>query len=98
MPGLARKEGYLLIDNRCAGEGMLERATITCCHCGMAFIKNPNRTRPRNYCSKHDAYVCDSPLCIANCTDFWGVVEDLQTKLINKGGQSWPDGTLQISK
>lgn len=42
-------------------EGQLfEIATLTCCHCRVPSIKNPNRVRPRNYCHKCSGqYVCD---------------------------------------
>lgn len=49
-------------------EGQLfESATITCSHCHAVVILNPDRSRPRNYCSKCDHYVCDNPLCIIVC-------------------------------
>jgi hypothetical protein len=40
-----------------------ESATVTCCHCGVIVVLNPLRTRPRNWCAKCDAYVCDNPGC-----------------------------------
>ncbi len=46
---------------------VFESATIICAHCGTGVILNPNRTRPRGYCRKCDAYVCDSPDCNAEC-------------------------------
>lgn len=42
------------------GEGKrLEAATLSCKHCGGAWIKNPDRTRERGYCKVCDHYVCD---------------------------------------
>jgi hypothetical protein len=61
---IARKIG---LDPKFVGEGKkLEAATITCKHCGGAFIKNPKRTRPRGYCRLCDHYICDG--CKADST------------------------------
>lgn len=64
-PGLpadiARLSGF---DPTSAGEGkLLEHSTLTCAHCKCAVVKNPLRTRAREYCPKCDHYVCD--LCWA---------------------------------
>lgn len=53
-------EGYLLIDNRCAGEGYKELPTLTCSHCSVIMVVNPLRTRERGYCRKCDHYICDA--------------------------------------
>ena len=56
-PDIARKIG---LDPKLVGEGRrLEAATITCKHCGGAYIKNLKRTRPRGYCRLCDHYICD---------------------------------------
>jgi hypothetical protein len=60
-PGLpediARLSGF---DPAMAGEGkLLEHSTLTCSHCKCAVVKNPLRTRAREYCPKCDHYVCD---------------------------------------
>mgnify|MGYP001573323576 CR=1 FL=1 len=60
-------ENYLLIDNRCSGEGMQEMPTLTCCHCHIQVKLNPMRTRDRHWCWKCDAYVCDHKSCIEDC-------------------------------
>lgn len=62
MTSKRRHEGYLLIDNRCAGLGMTEVATYTCSHCDAVVVMNPLRTRERGYCRGCDKYICD------NCT------------------------------
>lgn len=54
---------------------MLESATVTCCHCQVVVVLNPLRTRPRGYCQKCDNYVCDSPVCSAECRPFQAVLE-----------------------
>ncbi len=60
-----------------AGE-IYESPTITCCHCGIGVILNPNRTRPRGYCRNCDHYVCDSPVCNAECKPFIKTLDILQ--------------------
>lgn len=69
MTSLKRHEGELMIDHRATGLAVnlpgsgnarfAEIATLTCSHCAGVSIKNPNRTRPRNYCRKCDRYICD---------------------------------------
>jgi hypothetical protein len=53
-------EGYLLVDNRCSGGGVLELPTLTCSHCSQIMAVNPLRTRERGYCRKCDHYICDN--------------------------------------
>lgn len=67
---LRSKEGYLLIDNRCAGDGLVESATVTCAHCHAVVVLNPQRTRPRHYCASCDHYVCDAAACATTCRNF----------------------------
>lgn len=42
-----------------SGRGLFEAAIITCHCCQRKMVKNPQRTRPRHFCRKHDAYHCD---------------------------------------
>lgn len=66
MSSLKRFEGELTVDNR-AGGGIpgaglprfAEVSTLTCSHCAAAYIKNPDRIRPREFCRKCDRYICD---------------------------------------
>jgi hypothetical protein len=44
---------------QCKAGGVFESATLTCSHCGTAYVKNHFRTRERAYCSKCDHYICD---------------------------------------
>ncbi len=61
------------------GAGQLyESPTVTCCHCGVGVILNPNRSRPRGYCRKCDNYVCDNPTCNAECKPFLKTLDVLQ--------------------
>jgi hypothetical protein len=53
-------DGELSIDNRSSGGGLVEFATMTCSHCNVVFLRNPGRTRARQFCSKCDHYICDS--------------------------------------
>lgn len=55
---------------------MFESATVSCSHCQRIVILNPDRTRPRGYCRKCDAYICDSPGCNAECNPFEKVIAE----------------------
>lgn len=46
---------------------LIEYATLTCAHCGTVVILNPSRTRPREWCMRCDAYVCDKRVCVTEC-------------------------------
>jgi hypothetical protein len=60
-PGMTAEEARLIGFNpNEVKEGcILERSTLTCSHCGTAVIKNPDRVRPRENCSKCNHYICD---------------------------------------
>ena len=48
------------IDPKLVGEGkILESATYTCQHCRGVVVKEPKRIRPREFCSKCRAFICD---------------------------------------
>ena len=71
-PGLpedvARNVG---LDPKYAGEGKLfEAATLTCSHCKCAVIKNPLRTREREFCMKCYHYICDFCAAAARHPDY----------------------------
>jgi hypothetical protein len=83
---LSSYEGWLSIDNRVsqgvpdellngrlppgAGRGVKEFATLHCTHCGQVAVKNPDRTRPRNFCPKCSRYICDGCAAIAASPDY----------------------------
>ena len=77
----SKKEGYLLIDNRCAGLGMSESATYTCSHCHSIIVKHAERVRERGYCRKCNSYLCDA--CEAaraitgQCRTFNQIIDEL---------------------
>jgi hypothetical protein len=82
------RQGYLLIDNRCSGGGVLEAATITCSHCQRQLIRNPARERERAWCPNCDAYICDSCEAVrpvAGCRTFAAILEEHE-KLITERG------------
>jgi hypothetical protein len=72
---MVQREGYLFVDHRASpglpedmarrmggvsGSKLIEIATLTCCHCRVAVIKNPFRQRERASCPKCSfKYVCD---------------------------------------
>ena len=51
-----------------------ESATRVCCHCGTPVVLNPDRSRPRGYCRKCDAYHCDKIEC-QECTPFRKIMD-----------------------
>ena len=65
--------------------GALEAATITCSHCQVTFIRNPQRTRARSWCAKCDHYICDSPACNRECIPMKQVLDELQEQLFQQG-------------
>jgi hypothetical protein len=75
-------ENYLMIDNRANGGGLMETAVSRCSHCHAQVVLNPDRTRPREYCSKCDKYICDG--CAATrkgvdeCVPLDMVIDDLR--------------------
>ena len=52
------------------GGSVVEMATLTCAHCTGVSFKNPWRQRERGYCSKCDAYICDSCLGVSREPDY----------------------------
>lgn len=50
--------------------GTVELPTLTCFHCNSVVVLNPLRVKPRNWCMKCDAYVCDKQFCITECNPF----------------------------
>src|ERR1700730_13341887 len=57
---------------------IFESPTVTCAHCNVVVVLNPDRTRPRGYCRKCDQYVCDNPACNAECTPAIKNIDDIQ--------------------
>jgi hypothetical protein len=48
------------LDVPAVGAGQVFESAITVCHsCGGDVILNPNRSRDREWCMVHDAYLCD---------------------------------------
>ena len=46
--------------------------TLMCPHCGGHFVPRKGQLRLR--CLKHDAKVCDNPICNTFCTDYYDTV------------------------
>lgn len=72
---MKRREGWVLMDNTASGGQRVEYASYTCNHCNRAIIKNPKRVRPRNYCAKCDATICDLAGCNVECNPTLQMVE-----------------------
>jgi hypothetical protein len=63
----------------------LEAATITCAHCHMTFLRNPQRQRARGYCAKCHHYLCDSPTCNRDCRPMKRLLDELQEQFYQQG-------------
>ena len=87
--------GYLLVDNRVSGGQLVEMPTLTCAHCGVVVVLNPQRTRPRGLCFKCNAYVCDNAGCNAECNPIQEGIE-LALSLPGQGPFIARDGEGQI--
>lgn len=69
------------LDVPAVGAGQTFESAITVCHCcGADIILNPKRTREREWCMEHDAYLCDS--CALN-RRLTGSCVPLQKKLFD---------------
>src|SRR5882724_5133890 len=67
------------LDIKGTGAGAaFESPVVACAHCNTAIILNPLRTRARGYCRKCDAYVCDNPVCNAECRPHRKLLDELQ--------------------
>jgi hypothetical protein len=82
-------EGYLLIDNRCAGEGMIEAGTYTCAHCERIVIKNYARLRERYSCKKCNRHICDNCAAVMartlECVPMAKIVDDVLNAAVKAG-------------
>ena len=80
MTDFSKYDGYLLLDNRGAGERQLEFATYTCSHCQFVVIKNPDRKRERYHCRGCDHLLCDNCAAAraagASCKTFKQIVDE----------------------
>lgn len=62
-PGFTAEEiakgARTVLDGHIGPGEMFEGATKCCHRCSRHVIMNPDRSRARSWCSKHDAYECD---------------------------------------
>jgi NAD-dependent SIR2 family protein deacetylase len=99
MTSLKRFEGELVVDNRAGGAipGVTPRfgefSTLRCWHCSAAYIKNPNRIRPREFCRKCNNYICDHCGAAAAKPDYVHRSFDELTDLVRNGTVSIVGGT-----
>lgn len=63
-----------------------EMPTLTCVHCNCIVVLNPMRSRPRSWCMRCDAYVCDKRYCITECNPF---TESLELSVNNDGDDAY---------
>ena len=71
-----------MVDNRLSGGSLIEADTKRCPHCQTIVILNPDRVRPRNYCPRHDSYICDKPECNVRCTDVDGILDEMSNRAV----------------
>jgi hypothetical protein len=99
---LKRHDGELMIDNRASGlsipsmPGMgsfVEVRTIGCIHCGGAWIENPLRQRPREYCRHCNRYMCDNCAAVAKEPDYIHRTIDDIRELVQSGNWTIAGGT-----
>lgn len=74
-------KGTLFMSNAITGE-VQELNTMTCVHCNTVVILNKDRTRPRNWCRRCNAYTCDNIGCTTDCNP---IQEGLELALDNPG-------------
>jgi hypothetical protein len=59
--------------------GLFEAAILTCSHCQRGLVENPQRTRPRNWCSRCDKYICDT--CVSSdCRPLRALMDEARRK------------------
>ena len=85
---MLRHAGYLISDNRAGGalpgqQAVVEKDTLSCNHCRVVVVMNPDRIRKRFTCPKCNEYCCD--WCGAAyaqsfiCKPFEQVVEEVKS-------------------
>lgn len=70
--------------------GLFESATVTCVHCNVIVVLNPNRSRPRNYCRRCDQYICDGCAALptdGTCIPFEKILMDAQDSAYHAHGE-----------
>jgi hypothetical protein len=79
-----------------------EAAILTCHHCHIQMIRNPERVRERAYCRKCDHYICDRCADVAwrtgECRPLKAVLDDLQEQQVLREQAGLPPGEILISK
>jgi len=63
--------GLIYLDGKEVGN------TLQCPHCGGHFRTEKGKMRLR--CMRHNAKVCDNPICNTYCTDYYETVGHLST-------------------
>lgn len=81
-PGIdANLASQLGITDNQSLHGLFEADVATCCHCQATVVLNPMRTRPRAQCAKCNRYVCDNPLCQAECRNYDSLMNAIEAKI-----------------
>jgi hypothetical protein len=79
------------IDGPAVGKGTYFESAMTVCHCCQAdIVLNPNRSRDREWCMQHDAYLCDrcalTRRLTGSCVPLKQRIADIFNRLIKLGG------------
>lgn len=75
------------LDVPVVGAGAVFETAMAICHCcGADIVLNPNRTRAREWCMEHDAYMCDrcalTRKLTGSCVSLRKKLDDLFQRLI----------------
>lgn len=74
------------LDAPAVGPGQVFESAMKMCHaCGTQMILNPNRSRQREWCMQHDAYLCDrcalTRRLTGSCIPLWKRLESIFKRL-----------------
>lgn len=86
-PGVSKE--FIIANNLNApavGAGQVFESAVVVCHsCGSDIILNPNRSRAREWCMEHDAYMCDRCALMrrltGSCVPLWKKIEQIFKRL-----------------
>ncbi len=88
-PEMARESGLDLPFISVPGGKLFESATILCHGCERMIVLNPDRSRARGYCPRHDHYLCDEcearRIRTGKCIGFKEMVYELFDQAAKRG-------------
>jgi hypothetical protein len=67
------------------GKGQVFKTpTMRCNHCHGTVVLNPNRTRPREHCSRCGEYVCDPCKALGTCVPMQQVIDHVREQAFRR--------------